>query len=275
MQIHGKEITTIISDLDGTLLGQEESPQEQRRELNPAVFGLIRRLEEKGVSFVAASGRQYKNMRLLFEPIVKGHPFVCENGSVIVKDEEIIYAGYIPRELCFALLDDMLSMPGAETIVSSEMSIYTLADRESFIERMNKFLRPRVEVIEDYSQIEGRINKISIWWPDGIPEKEEKWFHEKYDDKLQATDSGNGWLDFTMKHVNKGTALQRLAELEGFSLEEALCFGDSENDVTMFRECGISYAMSMSREHVKAEADYVCTDVIETLRSFLAEDGTE
>ena len=47
MQIHGKEITTIISDLDGTLLGQEEGPQEQRRELNPAVFGLIRRLEKR------------------------------------------------------------------------------------------------------------------------------------------------------------------------------------------------------------------------------------
>lgn len=72
-----------------------------------------------------------------------------------------------------------------------------------------------------------------------------------------------------MSGVNKGSALRRLAELEGFSLEEALCFGDSENDIAMFRECGISYAMATGREHVRAAADCVCTDVLETLRGFL------
>lgn len=269
MQIHGKEIKTIISDLDGTLLGEKQKPQE--RKLDPAIFELIEKLRERGVSFYVASGRQYRNLSLLFEPIVRSHPFVCENGSMIVKNGRIIYAGYIPRGLSFELLADMLEIPDSETIVSSEMAIYTLAERKKFIERMNRILKPEVGVVEDYHQVKGEINKISLWWPGGIPEREEKFFHEKYDDKLQITDSGDGWLDFTMKDVNKGTALRKLAELEGFSLEEALCFGDSENDITMFRECAISYSMSMSKEHVKKETDYVCTDVIETLRSFLSD----
>ena len=264
MQIHGKEIKTIISDLDGTLLGED-------KQLDDGIFPIIEELEKKGVSFVAASGRQYNNMKLLFAPIIDRIPLVCENGSQIVKNGETVYERNIPRELSFELIADLLAVPGTETIVSSERRLFTLAGRDEFIAYMNNFLHPEMNLVEAYEQIDGSINKISIWWQNGIPEKEEKWFHEKYDDKLQVVDGGNGWLDFTMKEVNKGTALRRLAEIEGFSLEEALCFGDSENDVAMFRECGISYAMATGREHVKAEADYICDNVSRKLKEFLEE----
>lgn len=264
MQIYGKEITTIISDLDGTLLGQGT-------ELEPALFPLIRQLKERGVSFVAASGRQYKNMQLLFEPIADEILFVCENGSLVVKNGKTVFARYMPRELCFELLADMFSIPGTETIVSSERNLYTLASRQEFIRRMNQFLRPDIDMVEDYRMITGRINKISIWWPEGIPDEKEKWFQKKYHGRLQVVDGGNGWLDFTAEGVNKGMALRELARLEGFSMEKALCFGDSENDIAMFQECAVSYAMATGREHVKAEADYICRDVGEMLRRFLAE----
>ena len=89
MLINGKEITTIISDLDGTLLGQGQS-------LDPAVFSLIHSFLERGILFVAASGRQYKNMRLLFEPVLAQVPMICENGSLIVEADETIYERNIP-----------------------------------------------------------------------------------------------------------------------------------------------------------------------------------
>ena len=83
--------------------------------------------------------------------------------------------------------------------------------------------------------------------------------------------NGNGWLDFTMAGVNKGVALRELSQLKGFSLEQALCFGDSENDISMFRECAVSYVMETAREHVKPYADYCCADVVKTLQGFLAD----
>lgn len=262
MQIHGKEIKTIISDLDGTLLGRG-------MELDAEVFTLIKELEQRGVTFVAASGRQYHNMKLLFTPILEGMYLICENGSQIIKDDKTIYERNIPRDLSLALLADLLAVPGTETIVSSERDLYTLADRKEFIEYMASFFQPKLHLTESYEQISGSMNKISIWWKNGIPSKEEEWFHQKYDALLQVVDGGNGWLDFTMKGVNKGTALLELARMEDFSLEEALCFGDSENDVAMFRECAVSYAMETGREHVKAEADYICSNVCEKLKEFL------
>ena len=53
-------IKLIASDLDGTLL------QNEAQELTPRAIELIRALTQKGVHFVAASGRQYANERLLF-----------------------------------------------------------------------------------------------------------------------------------------------------------------------------------------------------------------
>ena len=160
MRIHGKEITTIVSDLDGTLLGKKKEP-------DPALFPVIKELKKRGVSFVAASGRQYNNMRLILEPILDETPFICENGSLIVKNEETVYIKYIPKELSFELLDDMLAVPGTETIVSCERSLYTLENRTDFIRYMNEFLKPDVNTVKDYRQIAGGFNKISIWWKDG------------------------------------------------------------------------------------------------------------
>ena len=48
-------IKLIASDLDGTLL------QDGTQELTPRAISLIHSLTQKGIYFVAASGRQYTN----------------------------------------------------------------------------------------------------------------------------------------------------------------------------------------------------------------------
>ena len=53
-------IKLVASDLDGTLLfkGAQSLPEE--------IFPLIRQLKKMGILFVAASGRQYANMKKCF-----------------------------------------------------------------------------------------------------------------------------------------------------------------------------------------------------------------
>lgn len=56
-------IKLIASDLDGTLL------QDGTQELTPRAISLIHSLTQKGIHFVAASGRQYTNERIVFDKI--------------------------------------------------------------------------------------------------------------------------------------------------------------------------------------------------------------
>ena len=70
-------IKMVASDLDGTLLigGRQTLPEE--------IFPLVKELKKMGILFVAASGRQYANMRNLFAPVKDEMAFISENGGLL------------------------------------------------------------------------------------------------------------------------------------------------------------------------------------------------
>lgn len=70
--------------------------------------------------------------------------------------------------------------------------------------------------------------------------------------------------------MDKGSALKLLAAKEEFFLEEVLAFGDSENDMAMLKEAGLSYAMNTAREHVKKCANRECSRVNVVLEELIA-----
>ena len=52
-------------------------------------------------------------------------------------------------------------------------------------------------------------------------------------------------------------------EVYGFSKEEAMAFGDSDNDLEMLKFVGIGVAMGNAVEAVKEAADYVTSHIDE------------
>lgn len=86
-------IKLIASDLDGTLLlkGAQKLP--------PELFPIIKKLKEQGILFVAASGRQYPNMKRMFAPVAEDIGFVSENGGIALYQEEIFYQDRMDQKL--------------------------------------------------------------------------------------------------------------------------------------------------------------------------------
>lgn len=79
-----KRIKFIASDLDGTLL--LNGAQKVSQELIP----LIKRLNDNGIIFCAASGRQYPNLKRLFGDVADDMMYICENGSVIIYKDKLV-----------------------------------------------------------------------------------------------------------------------------------------------------------------------------------------
>ena len=94
-------IKLIASDLDGTLL------QNEAQELTPRAIELIRALTQKGVHFVAASGRQYANERLLFHEIKDDISYIAENGSLCIHQGKVISRGLIEDDLAYRILREL------------------------------------------------------------------------------------------------------------------------------------------------------------------------
>ena len=72
--------------------------------------------------------------------------------------------------------------------------------------------------------------------------------------------SSEGNLEFVLPHTTKGTAVEALASHWGFSPDEVMTLGDSENDLSMLRFAGASVAMGNGKPNIKEAARYVATD---------------
>lgn len=72
--------------------------------------------------------------------------------------------------------------------------------------------------------------------------------------------SSEGNLEFVLPHTTKGTAVEALAKHWGFSSDEVMTLGDSENDLSMLRFAGAGVAMGNAKPNIKEAARYQTTD---------------
>ena len=63
------------------------------------------------------------------------------------------------------------------------------------------------------------------------------------------------------KGGGKRTAVQQYLQIHGILPEEAIAFGDGENDMGMLDLAGIGVALGNAEEAVKEIADYVTADI--------------
>lgn len=69
------------------------------------------------------------------------------------------------------------------------------------------------------------------------------------------------FCDIVPKGSDKGEGVAKMLEYFGIPKEDAVAFGDGENDIPMLRVCGTGVAMGNASQTVKDAADYVTTDV--------------
>ena len=118
-------IKLVASDLDGTLLfkGAQSLPEE--------IFPLIRQLKKMGILFVAASGRQYANMKKMFRPVVDDMAFISENGGLAVYNEKVLYQDSFEQELVREIAESIYDKKDQNLPVPRK--IFTISDRKQNI----------------------------------------------------------------------------------------------------------------------------------------------
>ena len=68
--------------------------------------------------------------------------------------------------------------------------------------------------------------------------------------------SSEGNLEFVLPHTTKGTAVEALAKHWGFSPDEVMTLGDSENDLSSCALQVLAFAMGNAKPNVKEAARY-------------------
>ena len=76
-------------------------------------------------------------------------------------------------------------------------------------------------------------------------------------DQATAVRSQTYYLDVTPPGYDKGTFVQAMAKREGIATDAVATIGDMENDLAMFRQSGVSFAMGNATDDVKKIATHV------------------
>lgn len=255
-------IKLIASDLDGTLL------QNGSQQLSDKVVPYIRKLQEMGIIFVAASGRQYANLQRLFEPIKDEIAYICENGALVIYQGKILYKSIIDKEIGEKILVDIRGREGCEILLSGMNTSYLEPKTNEYAHRMQYIVKNNVTIVKDILSVTEDYLKISVYERKGI-DYSKGYFENKWGDKVTVVTSGTEWLDMISLGTNKGNAMKILQNQFQILPEEIMAFGDNYNDVEMLQNAGYSYAMKSGKNDIIKLSKYSVNRVEEILEKVI------
>lgn len=240
-------IKLIALDMDGTLLDSNKNL--------PADF-CSWVIDHPEIQVVIASGRQYYALEDQFSEISDRLIFIAENGSVIVKNDEVLYKAPMAPETVVSTIDIVNSSPAYTGIVCGLKSAYLMSDDPFLMDEATKYYKARTEVESLYDAVDGDdIFKVAIFIHDFKAEEEYNKFPE-VPEGLTAVLSGDSWIDVAKTGVDKGEALKVLIGMLDISPDESMVFGDYLNDVTMMQAVTHSWAMKNAHPDLKAVANF-------------------
>lgn len=255
------KIKLIASDLDGTLL------QNGAQNLGEGTCGLIHKLNEKGIRFIAASGRQLDNLRMLFEPVKDEIAYVCQNGASSYADGTRISFFPMDEALGRELVEEIRSVPGLEVFVSQFDCCYVDRGNDAFYHHVKDVVRMNVRKTDDVLDAVKGCSKISIYEEQGLSDI--AYWQKRYGSRCTVVTGGEQWLDIMPQGINKRVSLELVLDHLHIDPKTMMVFGDNLNDIEMLEYAGCACAVRNAAEEVLRKADVVCDAVEEVLQAVL------
>ncbi len=236
----------VVSDLDGTLLNSDQEVSDLSKKV-------IRKLVKSGVKFYIATGRAYPDAKRIMKSIGIKIPLISANGGVINNIEgKEIYRNNLDEKYKDIIMD--IDYNG----VSDMIHINVYSDNRWFVTNEERKVNPfeeepdymyEIRTIEELKKRE--ITKIYYIGPRKELLKLEKIILDKTNGEVNAAFTHPECLEIFDMEVNKAKAIRRLGEMEGFSLDDVVAFGDSFNDYEMLKEVKKGYIMKNAHYTLK------------------------
>ena len=247
----------VFLDIDGTLLPRSQKVSEK-------VIQALRRAHDNGHILCICTGRTYSSIP---EEMKRFDGVISGAGACIMWKKEILLAEYFSEEemkRVAGLLEEtkaIYTMEGFENLYMKK-NIY-----DDFIKKLEKCDSEEREVLHFFKRTTfcddiatmKKVHKLSYFYA----EKGNDWFRErlkKWDMNVASFSQGDARGnsgEITKTAFHKGSALQYLSHYLGFSIEDTIAIGDSENDLGMLTMAGVGIAMGNACDEVKKAADDV------------------
>lgn len=241
-------IKIIFFDIDGTLIGIN------KKQISPKVSEALVKLKQNGIKICIATGRS--PMQVPHFPGVDFNAFLTYNGSYCFDEQGVIFSNPLKKEDVYALLDNAGKIGRPISLATKDRLAANGADQD--LKEYYGFGGLELKVADDFDMVakneeiyqimlgcrrtdyeailkDVRGAKIAAWWDRAV--------------------------DIVPSSGGKGTAVARILEHYHLTREEAMAFGDGNNDIEMLEAVGRGIAMQNASPELKAIADDICEDV--------------
>ena len=252
-KIRPAQLRLVVSDTDGTRLDPVtgEVPEE--------FWPVLAQLQERGIDFVPASGRQYATLARAFADHLAGLHIIADNGAYVVHDQAESSSNGLDWEVSRRIVTTgrelIAAGARAATVISGKRSAYVEADDPAVLAEAGKYYAA-LERVEDLLQVDDDVLKIAIFDADDAQANLEPAL-AGLRPQYQVVVSGQNWVDVMGDGVTKGDALGRLQKQLGVTAQQPAVFGDYLNDIEMLDRAEHSFAVANAHPEVFAHAKYV------------------
>lgn len=254
----------VFFDLDGTLLNN-------RSQLSPFTRETLGLLNDKGIAHTIATGRTMHSAQQVMGGHVFSLPHIYSNGVAVwdPKEEALTLENLLDEAEFSTIIECAVSHDITPFINTVELAkgrqdhiVYHAQPRHQ-IEKdlINKYFssaNATLLPIESFSQ-DCLVTKISMIGDVNIIRKMSKFLNSKSSLIAYSGPSVESkkfsWMDIHHRLANKGSAVENLKKQLGAS--NVICFGDSDNDLSMFALADECYAPDNAKEAVKQTASAV------------------
>ena len=275
----GADLRLAAVDMDGTLLDDDKN-------FPPGMDELLDLMDERGVTFAPASGRQVWTLIDMF-PGRPGMTVIGENGGIVMRDGVEVSSHPVDtptvREVIRLVRDATSGPDGIDggLVMCGKQFAYVERTDEGFVEGVVPYYH-RTKRVEDQNaiidaieagQIDDAIVKLAVYVI-GPVEPLAQATLANFADTHQYAISGANWADLQIRGVDKGSAVRDLQRFLGVERAQTAVFGDAGNDLSMMGVADLSFAMANASQDVIEAARFVAPSnneagVIQVLRALL------
>ncbi len=249
MEMRQHSYRVAFVDLDDTLLGPDKSISAENLEA-------IHRLREQGVLVAVASGRHHNNIRA-FGDLGRQDWVLSSHGSVVRHEQtgEVLLELTLPPK-------DVARVCGLGR--ENEFDLVAYHRDGAYIERATAWTDYYAQKagwnpkIADFRELPEEGFQKVIWTEE--PERITQFavgVKSEFAGRLNVMVTEPELLEFIAPTANKAVGAEALTRKLGIRADEALAFGDGNNDVELLRWAGMSVAMNHGRQTALSAARLV------------------
>lgn len=241
----------VFLDIDGTLFDHING------HIPPSALKALKLLKERGdTDLVIATGRPPFMLHHLDEIKHLIDAYILLNGQYVLYNNQVIYEKIMPIHEVKKLEKKAQELGFVIGFVGKDEG-YLTGFNEVVQRCFKSFNLEKVKVLDQ--PFAYQVPLYALWlftsWENIMAIKQEL-------NEFDFLPWGSAGCDVVMKGLSKQDGIKKLIEALKANPDNTYAFGDSENDIQMFKGCKISVAMGNSKDLVKKEATFV-TDTVD------------